>query len=207
MNIPAALSRIALVATLALAALAVGCDDDEAPVSTDDTPTAAEPSVTDEPSPEAGTMELSSSAFEPNATIPTVYTCDGDNISPPLTIVEVPDEAVALALIVDDPDAPSGSFIHWAVWSIDPATTEVAEGAVPAGASEGLRGAGGSGYTGPCPPTGVHRYIFTLYALDAELTLDAATAGRDELVAAMEGHIVAEAELIGTYSRTGPTTG
>lgn len=204
---PTLLVGAVLVLTIALGAVA--CDDEEdgapAATSTEAAQPTTTPAVTSEgatPSETEDEMELSSSAFRQNETIPVRYTCDGDNVSPPLTITGVPDGTVGLALVMDDPDAPvAGGFVHWTVWNIDPATAEVPEDAVPQGGIEGQTSAGGGGYRGPCPPSGTHRYFFKLYALDTELDLDPEAAGREELEAAMEGHILARAELVGTYGR------
>ena len=145
-------------------------------------------------------MKLTSSAFDHNQKIPVVYTCDGQKINPPLAISGVPKEAKSLALIVEDPDAPTGTFVHWIVWNIDPETLEIPEGSVPEKSQEGLNGAGKEGYVGPCPPTGQHRYFFTLYALDTTLGLNG-QAKREDLDAAMQGHITAQATLVGVYRR------
>lgn len=144
------------------------------------------------------TMEISSSAFEHNEPIPSQYTCDADDVSPPLTIVDVPAEAKSLGLIVDDPDAPGKTWSHWVVWNIDPKTTEISEGIAPG--TEGTTDFERTGWGGPCPPSGTHRYFFKLYALNVEVDLDE-TATKADLEAAMEGHIIDQAELIGTYER------
>lgn len=145
-------------------------------------------------------MKITSSAFQHNQTIPAKYTCDGENISPPLTISEVPEGTQSLLLINDDPDAPAGTWVHWTIWNIDPATAEIAENSVPQGAVEGITSFGSAGYGGPCPPSGEHRYFFKLYALDTTLDLDS-KADKAQLEKVMEGHILAEGELIGLYSR------
>jgi len=145
-------------------------------------------------------MKLTSSAFEHNQKIPSQYTCDGENINPPLTISDVPQNAKSLVLIMDDPDAPSGDWVHWTAWNIAPQTTEIAENSTPAGAVEGLTSFGKPGYGGPCPPSGEHRYFFKIYALDINLDLTPKNDKR-ELLQAMEGHILDFAELIGLYSR------
>jgi hypothetical protein len=146
-------------------------------------------------------MKLISPAFDNNQSIPSEYTCDGENINPPLQISEVPTEAQSLVLIVDDPDAPAGTWVHWTVWNIDPQTTEIAKDSVPAGAVEGMTSFGKTGYGGPCPPSGEHRYFFKLYALDKELDLSA-SSGKDELEQIMPGHVLDSVELIGLYSRS-----
>lgn len=146
-------------------------------------------------------MKITSSAFQNNESIPSKYTCDGENVSPPLEISDVPAEAKSLALIVDDPDAPlAGGFVHWVVFNIDPTTKEIRENSVPQGATEGMNSAGRTGYTSPCPPSGTHRYFFKLYALDAELALDN-SAKREDVEKAMEGKILDQATLVGLYQR------
>lgn len=145
-------------------------------------------------------MTISSPTFENNRFIPSVYTCDGDNVNPPFKILETPQNAKSLVLIVDDPDAPSGAWVHWLLWNIDPATKEIAQNSVPSGAVEGTTSFGETGYGGPCPPSGTHRYFFKLYALDAILKLNQ-SAAKSELEKAMNGHILAEAQLVGLYGR------
>ena len=144
-------------------------------------------------------MKVTSSAFQEGANIPSKFTCDGADTSPPLQIADIPSEAKSLALIVDDPDAPSGLFTHWLVWNIPPQTGSVREGSAPKGA-QGANDFGKSGYGGPCPPSGTHRYYFKVFALDRELDLPSG-AKRGQLDAAMKGHVVAQGELIGRYSR------
>lgn len=147
-------------------------------------------------------MKITSSAFSHKGPIPSKYTCDGENINPPLEISDVPPGAKSLALICEDPDAPGGTFVHWVVWNINPQTTEIGEGKVPVGASQGTNDFGRSGYSGPCPPGGTHRYFFQLVALDTTLNLPSG-ATRQDLEKAMGGHILAQAELVGTYQRGG----
>lgn len=152
-------------------------------------------------------MKIESPAFQNQQTIPAKYTCDGKGINPPLKFSDVPSDAKSLALIVDDPDAPGGTFTHWTVWNISPNVLKVAEGSAPFGGIEGLNSkvfysdsADGVGYIGPCPPSGTHRYFFKLYALDKTLNLQA-DADIEKLKKAVAGHILASAELIGLYSR------
>ncbi len=145
-------------------------------------------------------MKISSPAFAHNGSIPAKYTCDGEDKSPPLVIGNVPSGAKSLALIVDDPDAPAGTWVHWVLWNIPPATSELGENAFPPGALQGKNSWGKNLYGGPCPPSGSHRYFFKLYALDATLDLGPATT-KKELERAMEKHIVARAELTGVYKR------
>lgn len=154
-------------------------------------------------------MELSSLAFEEGEEIPTEYTCDGANISPPLRISGVPEETAALALVVDDPDVPTPNrrFVHWLLWNLPPDTEQIPQ-SVPRGPSvselggavQGTNDADEVGYSGPCPPgaDGPHTYRFFLYALEEELKVEAG-ATRDQLDAAIEGKFVAEALLEGTY--------
>jgi Raf kinase inhibitor-like YbhB/YbcL family protein len=144
-------------------------------------------------------MKITSSAFQEGASIPSKFSCDGANTSPPLQIADVPSGAKSLVLIVDDPDAPSGLFTHWVVWNISPQTNGIAEGSGPKGV-QGKNDFGKSGYGGPCPPSGTHRYYFKIFALDRELDLPPG-AKRSQLDAAMKGHVVAQGELIGRYSR------
>lgn len=150
-----------------------------------------------------GAMEeltITSAAFADGEKIPPRYTADGSNVNPPLSISGLPEGTRSLALIVDDPDAPMGTWDHWIVFNIAPDTTEIAENSVPAGAVQGRNSWGRSDYGGPSPPSGTHRYFFKLYALDAELTLPPG-AKKNRLMAAMKGHILADTELMGLYSR------
>ena len=144
-------------------------------------------------------MKVTSSAFQQGANIPSKFSCDGPNTSPPLQISDVPTEAKSLVLIVDDPDAPSGLFTHWVVWNISPQATTIAEGSTPKGV-QGTNDFGKSGYGGPCPPSGTHRYYFKVFALDRELDLPVG-AKRSQLDSAMKGHVIAQGELMGRYSR------
>lgn len=145
-------------------------------------------------------MKLISSAFDHEGMIPAKYTCDGENVSPSLAIEDVPEKAQSLALIMDDPDAPAGTFVHWVVWNIPVDAQAIAEGVLPEGAQEGETSFGKVGYGGPCPPSGTHRYFFKLYALDQELELSDDT-DKGALLQAMEGHVVAQAEFMGRYAR------
>jgi len=145
-------------------------------------------------------MTITSPEFKHNAVIPSKFTCDGSDINPRLMISNVPAGAKSLALIVDDPDAPRGTWVHWVVWNIDPATKEIPENSVPPKASQGLNDFRKQAYGGPCPPPGTHRYFFKLYALDTTPALSA-NANKATLEAAMKGHILAQCELVGRYSR------
>jgi Raf kinase inhibitor-like YbhB/YbcL family protein len=147
-----------------------------------------------------GKMKITSSAFQQGGSIPSKFTCDGSDASPALRVEQIPGDAKTLVLIVDDPDAPSGLFTHWIGWNIDPKTAEIAEGNAPSGAVQGQNDFGKSGYGGPCPPSGTHRYFFKIFALDLQLDLPAG-AKRSQLDAAMKGHVLAQGELMGRYSR------
>jgi Raf kinase inhibitor-like YbhB/YbcL family protein len=144
-----------------------------------------------------GTLKLTSTVFENNGMIPEIYTCDGDDINPPLTIEGIPKEAKSLVLIVDDPDAPAGTWDHWVVWNI-PIIDEIEEDSVPG--MQGLNSFGKHDYGGPCPPSGTHRYMFKLYALDVELDLEE-DANKADVEKAMQGHIIDSTTLIGKYSK------
>ncbi|MBI4231865.1 YbhB/YbcL family Raf kinase inhibitor-like protein [Candidatus Peregrinibacteria bacterium] len=146
-------------------------------------------------------MKILSADFENEGTIPAKYTCDGDDVSPPLTLAEVPEDAESLVIISDDPDAPAGTWVHWLMWNINPATTEFPANSVPTDAVEGTNSFKNIGYGGPCPPSGVHRYYFRVYALDTVLDLPEGST-REALDQAMEGHIIDRGELMAKYSRS-----
>jgi Raf kinase inhibitor-like YbhB/YbcL family protein len=146
-----------------------------------------------------GKMKITSSAFQEGGNIPSKFTCDGADRNPALQMQDTPASAKCLVLIVDDPDAPGGLFTHWLVWNIDPKTTEIGEGSSPKGVP-GENSFGKSGYGGPCPPSGTHRYYFKIFALDRQLDLPAG-AKRAQLDAAMKAHVIAQGELMGRYSR------
>jgi Raf kinase inhibitor-like YbhB/YbcL family protein len=145
-------------------------------------------------------MQISSPVFNENGPMPAKYTCDGENISPPLEIIDVPEHAQSLVLFLDDPDAPAGIFTHWVMWNIDPGRKKIIEGEVPNEASEGKNNAGEISYFGPCPPQGTHRYVFRIYTLDTEIALKAGSSVND-LRKSMRGHIIDSAELISFYKR------
>ena len=153
-----------------------------------------------ENAPQAKPLKVTSSAFPERGKIPPKYTCDGSNVSPPLHIENLPVAAKSLVLIVDDPDAPGKTWIHWLVWNIDPKTVEIREGSVPVNAVEGTSDFGQAAYGGPCPPAGSHRYYFKVYALDTTLLLPS-SATKEELEKAMAGHVVTKGGLMGMYSR------
>ncbi len=145
-------------------------------------------------------MKLSSAAFDNNANIPSKYTCDGQDAQPPLTISDVPTAAKSLALIVDDPDAPAGDWVHWLVWNIKPDTKEIAENNVPQDAMQGTTSSGKQAWGGPCPPSGVHHYQFKLYALDTVLDLPA-SGKKGDLEKAISSHLLDSTMLVGLYQR------
>ena len=147
--------------------------------------------------PEAKELIISSPAFEHNGNIPSQYACEGENINPPLVIEGIPEGTVSLVLIVEDLDAPRGIFVHWVVFNINPVII-IDENSVPG--IEGTSSFGDIVYSGPCPPSGTHRYVFIVYALDTILGLDS-TATKNDVIEAMEGHILAKGELIGLYSK------
>ena len=145
-------------------------------------------------------MKLTSTAFGSEEVIPKEFTCDGKKMHPPFMISGLPEGTKSLAMIVDDPDAPMGTFTHWVIWNIDPATREIAAGEIPPKSQEGTNSAGEIGFTPPCPPSGSHRYFFTLFAVDTTIGLDG-KATKAELEAAMKGHIIEQTNLIGSYGR------
>jgi Raf kinase inhibitor-like YbhB/YbcL family protein len=155
-------------------------------------------------------MELNSSAFAPGGEIPRRHTCEGEDLAPPLQWTGVPERAASLVLIVDDPDAPDPAapqrtWVHWVLYDMPPAASGLPEGGLPlaAGAREGLNDWNRRGYGGPCPPVGRHRYFFKLYALDKVLpALPRPTKAAVE--EAMRGHVLAQAELLGTYKKLRP---
>jgi Raf kinase inhibitor-like YbhB/YbcL family protein len=152
-------------------------------------------------------FELKSSAFPPQGEIPSKYTCQGEDVSPPLAWTDVPANAKSLVLVVDDPDAPDPAaprmtWVHWVLYNIPARAGSLPEAAkeLPAGARAGLNDAGRTGYSGPCPPIGRHRYFHKLYALDAVLP-NLGEATKAKLEAAMKPHVIARAELVGTYQK------
>lgn len=142
-------------------------------------------------------LKIKSPEFEHKGSIPVKYTCDGEDVNPPLTIEDIPAEAKSLVLIVDDPDAPMGAWVHWVVWNIPPINT-IEENSVSG--VEGFNDFNRQGYGGPCPPSGTHRYFFKVYALTTELDLNTNSTKKD-VERAMEASIIAKAELVGLYSR------
>jgi Raf kinase inhibitor-like YbhB/YbcL family protein len=147
----------------------------------------------------ASSVSVATSAFQAGGDIPAKFTCNGANVNPELKINGVPNEAKSLVLIVDDPDAPRGLFTHWMLWNIDPKTTDIGENSVPAGGVQGTNDFGKRNYSGPCPPSGTHRYFFKIFALDMKLDLKP-NARRADLDAAMKSHILGQGELMARYA-------
>ena len=145
-----------------------------------------------------GRMELSSPAFTPNSPIPSKYTCDGVNVNPPLEIKNIPAHTKSLVLIVDDPDAPMGVWLHWLMYNIPAATGKIEENSIPG--TQGVNDFHKKNYGGPCPPSGIHRYFFRISALDTILKLSEGET-RKTVEKAMEGHVLGKTELVGTYKR------
>lgn len=149
-------------------------------------------------------IEVTSAAFNDSGNIPTKYTCDGQDISPPLSWSVIPDGTKSIALIVDDPDAPRGDWVHWLVYDLPPSLRNLPEHVPPEeilgnGGRQGMTDFNKIGYGGPCPPSGTHRYFFKVYALDIDLHL-APGASKSQLLMAMEGHVLTEGQLMGKYS-------
>jgi hypothetical protein len=172
---------LCVIATVATAAACAG-----GPMQQEPTMTASE------------TISVTSSAFRDGQPIPAEFTCDGPGKVPPLAWDGTPPDAAALALVVDDPDAPRGTFTHWVVLDLPPDTRELGPGALPPGAVQARNSGGDDDYYPPCPPSGTHHYRFTLFALNAPLTL-AAGADRDAFHRALRGHVLARATLVGTF--------
>jgi len=150
-------------------------------------------------------ITLSSTAFAAGTSIPADYSCKGRSVSPPLAWKDSPAGTKSFALIMDDPDAPMGTFVHWVIFNIPASSSGLPEavltnGQLGDGTLQGNNGAGRVGYTGPCPPSGTHRYFFKLYALDNLLALSSG-ADKDQLLKVMQGHILAQGELMGTFSK------
>ncbi|MFG2121303.1 YbhB/YbcL family Raf kinase inhibitor-like protein [Streptomyces sp. NPDC048710] len=147
-------------------------------------------------------LTVTSPAYADAATVPSRYTCDGENVSPPLAVTGAPPQTASLAFLLQDPDAPRGTFTHWLVWDIDPHTTHLTAGERPQGAVEGRNGFGKTGYGGPCPPRGdgPHHYVLTVYAVDRRPDL-APDATPTDLLRALSGHTLATGTLTGRYGR------
>jgi Raf kinase inhibitor-like YbhB/YbcL family protein len=184
--------RVLFIATT-LAVTLFGCERQKEPLGT-----------SEERSHEM-TISVSSSAFEEGSMIPSKYTCDGKDISPPLKWEGVPEGTSSIALISDDPDAPMGTWVHWVMWNVPPDAQGLPENVppdsqLPDGSRQGITDFGRSGYGGPCPPGGTHRYYFKVYALDTMVDLPT-SARKGDLLKAAEGHVLAEGQLMGRYSR------
>lgn len=149
----------------------------------------------------SNTMKILSTAFENNQNIPAKYTCEAENINPPLLISETPENAQSLALVVNDPDAPSGDWVHWTVWNIDPKVAAIKENSIPTSGVQGQTDFGQNKWSGPCPPSGTHHYHFKIYALDTMLEIPP-TFKKAELEEAMQGHILDQSETVGLYQKT-----
>lgn len=145
-------------------------------------------------------MRIKSPAFEEGKEIPQVYTCQGKNINPPLEFYDIPESAKSLVLIMDDPDAPNGTFLHWLAWNISPNISKFDEGIVPKEIEQGLNGAGKKGYLGPCPPSGTHRYFFKLYAINKKLSVYPGVT-KKELEHEINNSLIEKAQLIGMYQK------
>ena len=167
---------------------------------------AVQPQVTPATQPQQKSeLKLTSTAFKEGEAIPRGYTCDGANVSPPLEWTGVPKSAKTIAIIADDPDAPSGDWVHWVLFNLPAEGLGLIENTpatetLTGGGAQGKNDFGKIGYGGPCPPSGTHRYFFKFYALDGELSLPAG-ATKAEIEQAMQGHIVGQAQLMGTYHR------
>jgi len=176
--------------TIFILVFLVACASEEISTSTTQATTTSHGEVTQ--------MKLSS-VFKNNEMIPEKYTCQGENINPPLTIEDVPDGTHTLILLIDDPDAPSGTWDHWILFNIPP-TNEIPENIVPPGSLQGLNSWKKNEYGGPCPPSGTHRYFFKLFAIDKMLVLPREST-KNDVMNAMSGHILAQTELIGLYKK------
>jgi len=166
------------------------------PGTTTDTRTRVDTDIDSQPG-----MIVRSPAFNHEETIPTKYTCEGENISPPLAIDAVPEGTVSFVLIMDDPDAPNGTWDHWVRFNVPATQTRIGEGSEPEGIS-GNNSWGTTGYGGPCPPSGEHRYLFKLYALDVMLDIPSG-ASKSEVEKALEGHVLESTTLMGRYKKIG----
>lgn len=146
-------------------------------------------------------FQLMSPAFRDGANIPPQYTCKGQNVSPPLNIINCDPQTQSLALVMHDPDAPAGDYVHWLMWDVPSSTETIAANSVPVGAVQGLNSNDGVGYMGPCPPpgSGAHRYMFELYCLDSSLGLESG-ASREQLQKAMRGHVLDSFTLTGLFA-------
>jgi Raf kinase inhibitor-like YbhB/YbcL family protein len=145
-------------------------------------------------------MKITSTAFENNQPIPAKYTCKGEDVNPPLEFEDIPQQAKSLVLIVDDPDASDKTWVHWVLYNMSPNIKFISENSKPGNAVVALNDSGKKAYSGPCPPSGDHRYFFKLYALDEKLEELPAFADKEMVEELMQGHILSQAELIGTFT-------
>ena len=145
-------------------------------------------------------MKLTSPAFTNNEYIPSLYSCLGKNINPPFSISDIPQNTISLALLIDDPDAPIGDWVHWLVFNIDPVTKNIPEKSIPANSVIGLNSSGQNQYEGPCPPSGTHHYHFKIYALDSILNLDRTTT-KEIFLQNIHDHIIDQNELVGLFTK------
>jgi hypothetical protein len=152
------------------------------------------------PKPKSLPMQITSPSFSNNGNIPSEFTCSGSDLNPQLNFANIPENTKSLALIMDDPDAPNSTWIHWVIFNISPKTTVINKNSAPSGAIQGINSWGTSNYGGPCPPSGTHRYFFKLYALDNTLSLSS-SASKANVESAMQGHILSQATLIGKYAK------
>lgn len=191
--------RIMLFMIMAIVILTAGCTTDNNGESQEDSGDLVYGSDEDAQANYSGVDDImiSSSAFEDEGKIPSKYTCDGQNLNPPLEFGNVPNGTQSLALIVTDPDSPSGNFVHWVVWNVAPGSG-IDEGSVPG--VVGRNSYGKATYNGPCPSSGTHDYIFRVFALDTKLELESGSKV-DELEEAMQGHVISEGQMTGKYGR------
>jgi Raf kinase inhibitor-like YbhB/YbcL family protein len=182
-----------IISAILCIAMFTGCiEKDETTLTPMSTPTPTPSSMG------MGNMKLTSPDFENGTRIPNKFTCDGDDVNPPLIIENIPAETKSLALIIDDPDAPTGTWVQWVVYAI-PVVSRIDEDSIPG--KQGINDFGRGDYGGPCPPSGTHRYVFKIYALDTDIALGE-EADKEALEKAMQGHIVDNAELIGLYEKS-----
>ncbi|MGA7096436.1 MAG: YbhB/YbcL family Raf kinase inhibitor-like protein [Acidimicrobiia bacterium] len=188
-----------LVLVVAMTMALTACGGTEgSPVRATTTTSLAEGGDSTDTAASAELMTLSSPVFEEQGAIPSEYTCDGEDVSPPLHVEGLPTAAVSLALIVDDPDAPSGTWVHWVSYDLPP-IADIARAADPLGTA-GVNSWGETGYRGPCPPSGAHHYVFHVFALDTELGLSEG-ASKQDVMDAIGGHVLGSAEMTGIYGR------
>jgi hypothetical protein len=198
-------SALFSAALMLIFAVSVSCQENESAQQEETQETASTTKAdTEKPDVDANGLTISSTAFEHEGMIPSKYTCDSLDVSPPLQISGVPEKTRSLVLIVDDPDAPNKTWVHWVLYNLPPDTESLPENfptdaELESGARQGVTDFGSTGYGGPCPPSGTHRYFFKLYALDTMLDIEG-EGTKAEVTEAMKGHILAQAQLMGKYS-------